>query len=61
MLHFSSILQDVFGRQAKLLVYVHNAVAAIFGFITEELRLSGVEILTYRVGRGLGGRKNMIA
>ena len=57
MSHFSSLLQDVFCWQAKPLVYVHNAVAAIFDFITEELRLWRVEILTYRVGRGLGGEK----
>ena len=33
MSHLSSLLQDVFCWQAKLLVYVHNAVAAIFEFI----------------------------
>lgn len=57
MSHFSSLLQDVFCWQAKLLVYVHNAVAAIFEFITRELRLWRVEILNYRVGRGLEGEK----
>lgn len=61
MSHFSSLLQDVFCWQTKLLVYVHNAVVAIVEFITGELRLWRVEILNYRVGRGPGGEKNMIA